>query len=280
MLLKKSRILYDQINTGDTGGAGGTTNAQVPPPSTTTTPDPATTQAQGNQFDSFGYPIKPAVPPPPPQATQNQGTTQGQPDATATSKQEPEVNAGYNTPTEPPKDDTPPPTPPATPPVDDPNKIVTDFGNLSEADKKAFGDYFEKHKLSKEARDEMVAIKKNEIAAQEQAKIAYDKQVEIETAKLKSNWYNELKTDKDFGGGNFDANIKAVNKFITDFMPGVKKMLTEKGGVLHPTVMKDYLSLAKKLNETEKMVKGDPGAPETKPTGKYGFLDDYYGTTN
>jgi len=278
MLLKKSRILYDQLNTGDTGGAGGYNNAQVPPPVTPPTPNSTPTQTQGDQFDNFGYPIKPAVPPPP-QATQNQGTTQGQPNATTTPQQEPtEVGTGYEKPIEAPV--TPPPaTPPATPPpTDDKNKIVTDFGNLSEADKKSFSEYFDKHNLPKEARDALVEIRKNEIATQQQAKVELEKQIKLEETKLRSNWYNELKTDKDFGGANFDANLKTVNNFMTNFLPGLKKMLTDKAGMLPPVVMKEYLSIAKKLNETEKLVNGDPGAPETKPTGKYDFLTDYYKT--
>ena len=46
--------------------------------------------------------------------------------------------------------------------------------------------------------------------------------------------------------------------------------------MLPPSVMKDYLFIANKLNETEKLVSGDPGVKETKKTGKYDFLDSYY----
>lgn len=273
MLLKKSRILYDEVKNGDTGGAGGNANVPPPPPTPSAQTNSAQAQAQGDKFDDFGYPIKTE---PPPQGTPKQTPGENKPNTEAAPKQEPEVKTGYETPPEVPKEELEAPEEKKDPPADDKNKIVTDFGNLSEVDKKTFGEYFEKHNLPKEARDALVEIRKSEIAAQEQAQANYIKQVEIEKAKLKSTWYNELKTDKDFGGGNFDNNIKAVNTFMENFLPGVKKMLTEKGGMLPPVVMKDYLSLAKKLNETETLVQGDPGASETKPAGKYDFLDTYY----
>lgn len=271
MLLKKSRIVYEEVKTGDTGGGG--SNGQVPPQSTTVTPDPSTTQTQGDTYDAYGYKIEPAKTP---EAKPNEVPGENKPNATEVQKQESDVKTGYEAPIEVPVETPPVETPVVPPVVDDKDKIVTDFGTLSEEDRKSFSEYFEKHKLPKEARDNLVEIRKNELAAQQEVKVNYEKQVQLETAKLKSNWYNELKNDKDFGGTKFDANVKMVNKFVGDFLPSLKKMLTEKDGMMPPSVMKDYLSLAKKLNETEKLVQGDPGASETKTTGKYDFLDGYY----
>jgi hypothetical protein len=273
MLLKKSRILYEEVKTGDTGGGGSNgQTSQVPP----TTPDPATVQTQGDTYDAYGYKIEPAAPP---ETKPIEVPVENKSASAEIPKQEPDVKTGYETPIEVPKEETPvTEEKKQDPPVEDKEKIVTDFGILPETDKKSFTEYFDKHNLPKEARDALVEIRKNELATQQKAQTDYNKQVQLETAKLKSNWYNELKADKDFGGAKFDANVKMVNKFVGDFLPSLKKMLTEKDGMMPPSVMKDYLSLAKKLNETEKLVQGDPGASETKPAGKYDFLDGYYKT--
>ena len=106
MLLKKSRILYDEVKTGDTGGAGGNANVPPPPPTPPTQTNPAQAQAQGDKFDDFGYPIKTE---PPPQGTPKQTPGENKPNAEATSKQEPEVKTGYETPPELPKEDPPAP---------------------------------------------------------------------------------------------------------------------------------------------------------------------------
>ncbi len=278
MLLKKSRILYDEVKTGDTGGAGGSNNAPPPTPSPTPTPNSAPPSTEGIKFDDFGFEIKQEVVKA--EVPKEEGIT---PDPKAqTPPSDIEINTGYEAPVEPPKEEVIPPAelPPTPPPVEDKDKVVTDFGNLSEADKKVLGDYFEKHKLPKEARDEMVALKKSEISNQLKAQQDQKALVEKETAKLKSTWYNELKNDKEFGGTNFDANIKMVNRLVGDFMPNVKKMLTDKGGMLPPGTMKDFHFVAKKLYETEKMVQGDPGTSETSKPGKFDFLNDYYGKTN
>lgn len=275
MLLKKSSIVYEEVKTGDTGGGG--SNAQVTPQSTTVTPDPTTTQTQGDTYDAYGYKTEPAKTP---ETKPNEVPGEGKPVTAEVQKQESDVKTGYEAPIEVPEEETPVEPVKEAPVADDKNKIVTDFGTLPEADKKSFSEYFEKHNLPKEARDNLVEIRKNELAEQEladqKAKADYDKQVQLETAKLKSKWYNELKNDKDYGGAKFDAHNKMVSKFVSDFLPSLKNLLTEKDGMMPPSVMKDYLSLAKKLNETEKLVQGDPGASETKSTGKYDFLDGYY----
>ncbi len=55
-------------------------------------------------------------------------------------------------------------------------------------------------------------------------------------------------------------------------------MLTEKGGMLPPSTMKDFHNVAKKLFETESFVQGDvPGASETQQSGnEWKFLDEMY----
>jgi len=164
MLLKKSSIVYEEVKTGDTGGGG--SNGQVPPQSTTVTPDPTTTQTQGNTYDAYGYKIEPAKTP---ETKPNEVPGEGEPVTAEVQKQESDVKTGYEAPIEVPKEEPVEPVKEASV-ADDKNKIVTDFGTLPEADKKSFSEYFEKHNLPKEARDNLVEIRKNELSAQQQAK--------------------------------------------------------------------------------------------------------------
>lgn len=272
MLLKKSSIVYNQVTEGNTGAGG--TNAQaappVPPPAQSTPPP----QAQGSiEFDQFGYPKTPPQQPPAP----NKAGEAAKPPAT-TPPAPAEVASGYEA--EPPAPDVAgyqdPATPATLPPVPTATELV-DMKELPEAKQKEFGEYFTANKIPKEAQKAVVDIFKKELATQAQAKAEYEKQIQAQTLKIKSDWYNELKNDKDFGGANFDSNIKLVNKFVQEFMPNTKKMLTEKGGMLPPSTMRDFYSVAKRLFETEKFVQGD-GSPasETKQGDNWKFLSELY----
>lgn len=283
MFPKKSSILFNQVNPGDTGGGGSNAQAtpQVPPPA----PSAPQAQAPGTiEFDELGYPKAQSQPPAPNQTSQVPQPPAATPPAA-------EVNSGYNTPPPPPNtagyvDPNAAPPAPATPPAVTPPapgefKIEVDLKDFTDVDKKVFSEQFEKYKLPKEAQQALVDIRKNYLAQQAVEQANHQKQVEAQVTKLKSDWFNELKNDKDFGGSNFDANTKMVNKFINDFMPNTKKMLTEKGGMLPPNTMRDFHSVAKKLYETEGFVQGDgSGASETKPTDKWKFLGDMYSGNN
>ena len=269
-MFKRSRILYNQITDSNNGGGGN----NVPPPPTPNAPPP---QAQGTpQFDAFGYAV-PAAPPTPPAPNQTPQGTQPPP-----TPPQPDLNTGYNAFPLPsnvagyvdPATIPPPPTPP--PPAAPPAVELVDMKDLSDTDKKLWGDYFTEHKLPKEAQTKLIEIEKNRVLANQQAEATRQKQIEAETTRLKSQWFNELKTDKEFGAA-FDVNVKMVNRLISDFMPNTKKMLTEKGGMLPPNTMRDFYALAKKLYETESFVQGSgPGASGQVPNAKWGFLSDMY----
>lgn len=294
MFLKKSSIVYEQVNDSN-NGAGGTPNGSPPAPNNQT-PEP-----KGN-LDEFGYQIKPATPPPPaappapPVQNQSGQTSQQTP---ATPPPAADNNLGYNAPPPPPEPNTtgygdpnttPPPAtpppetsaatppPPATPP--EVHKVEANLEGLADITKKELSDFIQKYKIPKEAQQAFIDQRKSEIVQASRTKTEQETAVKNETARLRSTWFNELKADKEFGGNNFDANVKAVNKLLTDFFPSVKNMLTEKQGMLPPSVMKEYHNVAKKLYETESFVQGDlSGASETKQPGEFDFLDTMYPKT-
>lgn len=275
MLTLKSRIVYEEIKDGQTGGGGSNES--------TTQKSNQATESQGD-FDEFGYPkvSKQSTPPPPPKSQETKTTEQVSETKTEADRK---LEVGYEAPPadpnaqyakEPTADDKIPTDAPEVKEESKDKFQIIELKDLNETDKKMFTEYFEKHKLPKEAQESLVNIRKAQIADQIRSQKEQQLAIEKQAAKIKTDWYNELRSDKDFGGSNFDSNVKLVNKFITDHLPNTKKMLTEKGGMLPPSTMRDFYSVAKRLYETESFVQGDPGASETKQPEKWKFLSDLY----
>jgi hypothetical protein len=140
---------------------------------------------------------------------------------------------------------------------------------------KSLGDGFDVEKISKFALDNKFTkaqveayVKLTKAESQEIAR----KQEEAIKSQRKA-WKEELAKDPEFGGENFDKNVDRVEKVLQNYMPNTKKVLTERGSMLPPYIMRDFLSLAKALNPTTKLVTGEPSEVK-KEEGN--FLDDMY----
>jgi hypothetical protein len=139
----------------------------------------------------------------------------------------------------------------------------------------SLGEGYNKEKISK------FAIENKLTKSQLEAYVNMTKAEEAELVKSqqealkaqRSSWKEDLLKDSTFGGENFDKNVDRVEKLLQKNMPETKKMLTEKGGMLPPYIMRDLLGIAKALNPTTNFVAG--GAPEPKED-KGNFLDDLY----
>lgn len=86
-------------------------------------------------------------------------------------------------------------------------------------------------------------------------------------------WKGELQGDPEFGGENFDKNVDRVNKVLDKYMPDTKKVLTERGTMLPPYIMRDFLKLDKILNPTSKLPTGEPPAVKKEEVS---LLDEMY----
>lgn len=86
-------------------------------------------------------------------------------------------------------------------------------------------------------------------------------------------WKGELQADPEFGGENFDKNVDRVNKVLDKYMPDTKKVLTERGTMLPPYIMRDFLKLDKVLNPKSKLPTGEP---PTVPKEEVSLLDEMY----
>jgi hypothetical protein len=140
---------------------------------------------------------------------------------------------------------------------------------------KSLGDEFDKEKIQKFAienkmtKDQVSAYVKLTNDEAKAAKEAQDKFIKEQ----RKTWKKELQEDPEFGGEHFDLNVDRVEKLLVSQMPNTKKILTERGSMMPPYIMKDLLSLAKALNPKTNFVGGEPSEPK-KEEGN--FLDDLY----
>lgn len=140
---------------------------------------------------------------------------------------------------------------------------------------KDLGDNYDKDKILKFANDNKFSKEQLQayvkLVKEEEAEI---KKLQEENKKLqRKSWHEELKKDPEFGGEHFVKNLDRVEKVLQNNLPNTKKVLTEKGGMLPPYIMKDLLGLAKALNPTNKFVGGEPPAPKDDGGN---FLDEMY----
>lgn len=287
-------ILMNKVSEGQ-GGGGSTGYEQIP--SSAAPQSQAQSSAQGNQnsspskedrgeLDQYGYKKIP---------TATEASRGQQPPAT----EQPKPGEGAQAPAQKPNE-TPPPAltgyetppadpgtkPPATPeqkpgeeekpPVNDELGYTVDTTGLPEESANKILNFAKKHKLPKEVVEEMVADTKASIAAILKAQEDFKAQQKQLIEEQRRNWHRELLEDPTFGGENFNYNLTQVNKLIDTLMPNTKKQLTERGGMLPPYLMKDYLLIATELFKTPTFVEGQPPVPkEDKSKEEYNPLDYY-----
>jgi len=251
--LYRHMIKRDEVN-GDgeaSGGDGTPTKTPATPPA-----EPASAQTDetdGGEFDDYGYPITKTPDKPGKKAEES-----GKPGEKA-SEEDVEIKepvAGYGAkPLEEVPDDA---KPPEEKPPEEKNELgfELEVKDLPAEAAKKIKDFAKAHKLTKEAAEALVADKKAEIKFQNDVAIETKKEIDKAKAKVRAGWDKELRTDKDFGGDNFARNLTNVEKVLKDFFPNTKKVLTEKGSMLPPNVMKDIAKLAKYVYDTERLVHG------------------------
>lgn len=257
----KKKFLMEENSGGNAAGGGAGAPASnpsdAPAPATDDlgydiVPDPAVSSAIA------GDPAKPAASAAP-AATDKKPIAGYDPDAPvdpATGKQ-----------ADPPAD---PAKPAATPAADDLG-FELDEKDARPEDSKFVKEFAKKHKVSKEVAQALLDTKKAEAA--EQAKRVQE--LEVERQKVRKMWHKELKEDKDFGGEHFAHNVKQAEKVIEDFLPNVKKKLTESGSMLPPYIMRDLAAMAKTLYGSKSLVQGEAPAPdENSKDDHLAFYDD------
>jgi hypothetical protein len=109
------------------------------------------------------------------------------------------------------------------------------------------------------------------LAKEESKRLMEDREAQV--LSTRKQWMEELKTDKSFGGEFFDKNVDRVEKLLDKHMPNMKKVLTDRGTMLPPYIMKDLLGVSKLLNPTTILVNGESSNEKEPETN---FLVDLY----
>ncbi len=128
-------------------------------------------------------------------------------------------------------------------------------------------------KVPKEIAERLVQEKKAQVDAVDKFLADAKKQAEVKLVETRKQWVKELKEDKDFGGDRFKTSLSEVDAIVNKFLPNTKKLLTESGGMLPPSVMRDIHALHKVLMGTESNVMGTAAKPNASQEN---FLDDLY----
>lgn len=262
----KHKLLMDQTQGQESSGSA----AQSTQATTTTNSTEAQGQSTGTIEQMYGET----------QTTQQTQATQTQ-QATKTEAGKEGTASGYEAPpagtgsgyTDPTKDQQQQQTTETTQ-----SKAEFDETGLSPEAIKEIKDFAAANKLSKEATEQYAKVIKGQAGLIENFKKEQEKIVNDARLKQRNEWYNQLKSDKDFGGDQFEANIKRVDTILEKFMPNTKNMLTSRKAMLPPDVMKDLHGLFKVLlGSDDKFVNGnttadaDAGLNEDEK-----FLKNYY----
>lgn len=257
-MFKKYFFNLKQDQATDVGGYGAPATQVPPPPAqqpANTTPAQAAGDSGDDNLDSYGYEKLKSEQTPPAQTQTADTQTKAQAVAPAA-----EPVAGYG------KDPVvvPPPAAPAAP-ATEPIKLEyeLDGTDLDKTEFEKVQKFALENKLPKEAAQAFVNQRKAEIAEYRSELVKIQNEQKQKIAEQKASWHSELVADPKFGGENFLHNLSRVDKVLTTLMPDTKKVLTERGSMLPPYVMRDLLTVYNSLYSTDELVGGNPPTPVT-----------------
>ena len=103
----------------------------------------------------------------------------------------------------------------------------------------------------------------------EQAQAGSQKQVDTFN-QLTSDWLSQAKTDSEFGGDNFDENVKIAQSAIGKYgTPELKQLLDDYGVGNHPEIIRFMVKVGSTLKED---VPGSAGKASSKATDRVSIL--------
>lgn len=255
-----NRILLNKAGEVDAGGAPA--NPPANPPAAAANNPPA--EGDGDNFDELGYEKRK------PENKEGDPPKEADDKKKAPAKKSEKVEnpvTGYGD--EPPKVDEPPAV--------DPNKKVDPPPPPTELEKKLEGMHPQKIAITKaqieklglegEKLDEFIAQRKQELKDASDWVEAQNRAIARENQLKNQAWHKELKEDPVFGGDKFAANVTRGEKVLDEYLPELKKELTEAKQMLRPSVMRGLARLADQLYPEDKLVQGDPPPPEDEKGG-------------
>lgn len=161
-------------------------------------------------------------------------------------------------PAAPPADPSDPPVDPADPPAE-PEPVVYDFTlpegyTLDEELGGKFKEFAAAKNLTKEEAQQLLDLS---LQAQE-------KQAETYRA-TQAQWIEQAKSDKEFGGTQFDENSAVANKALDAFgTPELITLLRTTGFGNHPEVIRAFVKVGKAVGEDKLVVRSTTTPPPAK----------------
>lgn len=258
--MNRFMLREDSITEGADGGA-----SKTPPAAESKEAAPA--EAAGPVTDDLGYAITPEVKPegekaPEPKKEEPKAPEEIKDPATGYGKEAPKA----------PKEEAAPP--PESPKIELGYEL--EVKDVDPAVLTKVQEFAKANALPKEAAQALLNLRKTEFDAAKQAQADQEKAYLKQVQDTRSAWDKELRTDATFGGEKFAHNVMQAEKVLGDFMPNTKKILTERGSMLPPYVMRDLAKLAEKLYSPENIVQGERPAGDEVVVSKVDEHLDFY----
>lgn len=160
----------------------------------------------------------------------------------------------------------PPENPPAAPPPQTPEPVADEFDpaleGLAKEEAGRIKEFAKKNTLTVAQVKAFADVRKIELKNDQAALAKAQEDAKNQTLRIRASWDKELRDDPDFGRDNLEKNLGNAERVLEDFMPQTKKILTERGGMLPPYVMRDLAKMAEKLySGNEKLVQGEASVP-------------------
>ena len=124
---------------------------------------------------------------------------------------------------------------------------LPDGYSISEEQLAAFSPVLKELGLTQEQADKLVAFDAQRSLAAAEA--SQQQAIEFRNKQV-GEWETALRSDAEFGGANFDANVAVAQQFLTDFgSPELSAFLAESGLGSHPEVVRMFHKAGKELGE-------------------------------
>jgi hypothetical protein len=124
-------------------------------------------------------------------------------------------------------------------------------------------------KLSPEQVKAVMDFKRSEIKKLNEVLAKKEETMKAQKSEVLKKWKEDLKTDPNFGGENFNKSLKMVGRVLQDFLPESNKKIAESGGAWHPTLMKEFRNLAEVLySNKDNLVRGEFSGKKSDPSAE------------
>ena len=103
-------------------------------------------------------------------------------------------------------------------------------------------------------------------------------QMDTKIAAIRAEWEQNSRTDKEFGGDNFDVNLAVANTAVRAFgSPAFKQLLKDSGVGSHPEFIRTFLNIGKSISQ-DTLVSGTDGVPSAEASGFATAASKLYGS--